>query len=80
MWADSFEEKQDILDRDKTIDNVQIHNICTNVPSSQIIIYEKLFVMGLKEGLMNEAEKSKEKSQSSECPVREANHIPPEHK
>jgi hypothetical protein len=30
--------KQDgVLDQDKTMDNVQKHNICTHVPSSQIL-------------------------------------------
>jgi hypothetical protein len=26
-----------VLDEEKTMDNVQKHNICTNVPSSQIL-------------------------------------------
>jgi hypothetical protein len=31
-----LKNKQDgVLDKDKTTENVQIHNICTNVPSSQ---------------------------------------------
>jgi hypothetical protein len=31
--------KQDaVLDKDKTMDNVQKHNICTNVPSYRILV------------------------------------------